>query len=215
MDFTTITTSAVVALLVNVIGVFWMKERLKQSIKYEYDQDLEKLKNSLEFELDKKKRLYEGKLAQYKKYYALMDSYSSKSRKDLFNSFNVGLIEILKDPSEENTLNYIQTIMSLQNDVSDVFLAFKNEIGGLRLEAGENLLSLFDQYIDALEVAQSKTVKFLSWMNGNITKFITDPEAINAYIQEFISSEFTVEGKQLQQIQEEMFLEMRRELGIV
>jgi hypothetical protein len=124
-------------------------------------------------------------------------------------------MEILKDPSEENTLNYIQTIMSLQNNVSDVFLTFKNEIGGLRLEAGENLLGLFDQYIDALEVAQSKTVEFLNWMNGNATKFITEPEATNTYIQEFISSEFTVEGKQLQQIQEEMFLEMRRELGIV
>ncbi|WP_199878812.1 hypothetical protein [Pseudoalteromonas sp. T1lg88] len=60
MDFTTtITTSAIVAAFVNIIGIFWLKERLKQSIKHEYDQDLEHLKKDLEYDLDKKKRLYE------------------------------------------------------------------------------------------------------------------------------------------------------------
>lgn len=67
MDLATVTASGLLAVLINVIGAFWLKERLRQSIKYEYDQDLAKLKSELDFELDKKKRLYEGKLTQYKK----------------------------------------------------------------------------------------------------------------------------------------------------
>lgn len=216
MDFTTtITTSAIVAGIVNVIGIFWLKERLKQSIKHEYDQDLEHLKKDLEYDLDRKKRLYEGKLAQYKKYYSMMDAYSTSSRRALFNSFQEGMIELLNDPSDENTLKYIRSIFALQGNISDQFLTFKNEIAGLRLEAGEELLALLDKYITHLEQAQEKTVGFLNWMNSNATKFITSPDETNAYVQKHMAEEFSASGKELIEIQEQMFREMRRELGIV
>jgi hypothetical protein len=122
MDLTTILSSGLLAVIVNVIGVFWVKERLKQSIKHEYDRDLEQLKKDLEFELDRKKKLYEGKLNQYKKYYAMMDGYSQSSRKTLFSSFQTGIIEVIQNPSEENTVKYIQKILALQGDVSDKLL---------------------------------------------------------------------------------------------
>ena len=216
MDITTtITTSALVAGLVNVIGIFWIKERLKQSIKHEYDQDLERLKKDLDFDLDKKKRLYEGKLTQYKKYYSLMDSYSANSRKALFSSFQSGMLELIQNPSDENTLKYIKRIFALQGDISGQFLTFKNEISGLRLEAGEKLLSLLDEYIDLLEKAQEKTVEFLNWMNSNATGLISAPDETNAHIQKFMSEEFSGFGGRLQETQEAMFNEMRRELGIV
>lgn len=216
MDFTTtITTSAIVAGFVNVIGIFWIKERLKQSIKHEYDQDLEHLKKDLEYDLDKKKRLYEGKLAQYKKYYSMMDSYSTSSRKVLFKSFQEGILDLIRNPSDENTLSYIKSIFALQSDISDQFLTFKNEIGGLRLEAGEDLLLLFDDYIVLLEQAQEKTVEFLNWMNSNAAQFIAQPNETNTYVQKFMEEEFSESGKGLIDIQEKMFREMRRELGIV
>ncbi|MGL4578326.1 MAG: hypothetical protein ACRCVP_05435 [Shewanella xiamenensis] len=215
MDFTTtITTSAIVAGFVNVIGIVWLKERLKQSIKHEYDQDLEHLKKDLEYDLDRKKRLYEGKLAQYKKYYYMMDSYSASSRKVLFKSFQEGILDLIQNPSDENTLSYIKSIFALQGDTSDQFLTFKNEIGGLRLEAGEDLLLLLDSYIVLLEQAQEKTVEFLNWMNSNAAQFITQPNETNTYIQKFIEEEFFDSGKELIKIQEKIFREMRRELGI-
>jgi len=215
MDLATILSSGLLAVIVNVIGVFWLKERLKQSIKHEYDRDLEQLKKDLEFELDKKKKLYEGKLTQYKKYYAIMDGYSQRSRKALFNSFQTGIIEVIKNPSEENTVNYIQNILALQGDVSDKFLTFKTEINGLRLEAGEELLHLLDQYVEKLEKTQEKTVQFMSWMNQNATNFITDPEATSKHVNDFIQLEFGAEGKELMGLQQSIFKEMRRELGIV
>lgn len=216
MDFTTtITTSAIVAVFVNVIGIFWLKERLKQSIKHEYDQDLEHLKKDLEYDLDKKKRLYEGKLAQYKKYYSMMDAYSAASRKELFKSFQDGILDLIQNPSDENTLSYIKNIFALQSDISDQFLTFKNEISGLRLEAGEDLLSLLDNYIVLLEQAQKKTDEFLNWMNSNATQFMTQPNETNAYVQKFMEKEFAESGKELIEIQEKIFREMRRELGIV
>lgn len=216
MDFVaTITTSAIIAGLVNAIGIFWLKERLKQSIKHEYDQEIEHLKKHLEFDLDKKKRLYEGKLEQYKKYHSMMDAYSNVSRVALFKSFQEGMIELLQEPSDENTLKYIKSILALQGDISDKFLAFKNEIGGLRLEAGDVLLSLIDRYIILLEQTQEKTVTFLNWMNLNAPKFITSPSETNEYVQRYIAEEFSVSGKELLEVQEKMFREMRRELGIV
>ena len=210
-----ISTSAVVTAVINTIGVFWIKERLKQSIKHEYDQDLAKLKNELEFELDKQKKLYEGKLSIYKKYYTLMDSYTAKSRKALFDGFQTGIIDVLNDPSNDNAADYIRNMLALQGDVSEIFLTFKNEINGLRLEAGEKLLQLLDEYVVSLEITQDKTVEFLQWMNTNATKFITEPEETNKIAQKYMSAELNGEGKKLIELQKKIFLEMRNELGIV
>jgi hypothetical protein len=208
-------TSAVVTAVINTIGIFWIKERLKQSIKHEYDQDLAKLKNALEFDLDKQKKLYEGKLSIYKKYYTLMDSYTAKSRKALFDGFQTGIIDVLNNPSDDNTVDYIRNMLALQGDVSEIFLTFKNEINGLRLEAGEQLLQLLDDYVVSLEITQDKTVEFLQWMNTNATKFITEPEETNKIAQEYMSEELNCEGKKLIELQKQIFLEMRNELGIV
>jgi hypothetical protein len=210
-----ISTSAIVTAVINVIGVFWIKERLKQSIKHEYDQDLAKLKNELEFDLDKQKKLYEGKLSIYKKYYTLMDSYTAKSRKALFDGFQTGIIDIINNPSTNNTADYIRNMLALQGDTSEVFLTFKNEINGLRLEAGGKLLHLLDEYVASLEITQDKTVEFMQWMNSNVTKFITEPNETNKYVQEYMTAELGGEGKTLIELQKNIFIEMRNELGIV
>ena len=210
-----ISTSAIVTAVINVIGVFWIKERLKQSIKHEYDQDLAKLKNELEFDLDKQKKLYEGKLSIYKKYYTLMDSYTAKSRKALFDGFQTGIIDIINNPSTNNTADYIRNMLALQGDTSEVFLTFKTEINGLRLEAGEKLLHLLDEYVVSLEITQDKTVEFMQWMNSNVTKFITEPNETNKYVQEYMTAELGGEGKTLIELQKKIFIEMRNELGIV
>ncbi|WP_197020983.1 hypothetical protein [Alloalcanivorax xenomutans] len=215
MDLATITASGFLALLINVIGAFWIKERLRQSIKYEYDQDLAKLKSHLDFELDKKKRLYEGKLTQYKKYFALMDSYSLEQRSALMDGFQEGIFKILENPSTENTMEYIKRIFNLKNDISDKFLMFKNEMNGLRLEAGESLLELIESYVSALEKVQERTVSFLSWMNENATTFLVQPETAQEKVQEFMQEEASGEAQELIDLQERIFREMRRELGIV
>ncbi|ONF44571.1 hypothetical protein BTO32_06225 [Marinobacter lutaoensis] len=215
MDLATITASGLLALLINVIGAFWIKERLRQSIKYEYDQDLAKLKSHLDFELDKKKRLYEGKLAQYKKYFALMDSYSLEQRRALMDGFQEGIFKILENPSTENTIEYIKKTLSLQNDISDKFLMFKNEMNGLRLEAGEPLLELIESYVSALEKVQERTVSFLNWMNQSATTFLAQPDAAQQKVQEFMQEEASGEAQELIGLQEQIFREMRRELGIV
>jgi hypothetical protein len=206
-----ISTSAVVTAVINPIVVFWVKERLKQSIRHEYDQDLAKLKNELEFDLDKQKKLYEGKLSIYKKYYTLMDSHTAKSRKDLFDGFQTGMIGFLKNPSNDNMDNYIRSMLALQGDVSEIFLTFKNEINGLRLEAGEQLLRLLDEYVVSLEIKQDKTVKFLKWMNTNATELV-ETDKID---QAFKSAELNSEEQKIIELQKQIFLEMRNELGIV
>ena len=144
-----------------------------------------------------------------------MDSYTAKSRKALFDGFQTGIIDVLNDPSGDNTADYIRNMLVLQGDVSEIFLTFKNEINGLRLEAGEKLLKLLDEYVISLEITQEKTVEFLQWMNANATKFITAPDEANRISQEYMASELNGEGKKLIDLQNQIFLEMRNELGIV
>ncbi len=66
-----------------------------------------------------------------------------------------------------------------------------------------------------LEVAQDKTVQFMTWMNSNYMLFVTEPEAAQLKISEFMNDEFSGEGEALADLQSRIFLEMRKELGIV
>ncbi len=52
-------------------------------------------------------------------------------------------------------------------------------------------------------------------MNSNAAQFIAQPNETNTYVQKFMEEEFSESGKELIDIQEKMFREMRRELGIV
>jgi hypothetical protein len=52
-------------------------------------------------------------------------------------------------------------------------------------------------------------------MNANAIKFITDPEETNRISQEYVATELNGEGKKLIDLQNQIFIEMRNELGIV
>lgn len=131
------------------------------------------------------------------------------------DGFQEGIFKILENPSTENTMEYIKRIFNLKNDISDKFLMFKNEMNGLRLEAGESLLELIESYVSALEKVQERTVSFLSWMNENATTFLVQPETAQEKVQEFMQEEASGEAQELIDLQERIFREMRRELGIV
>ncbi len=52
-------------------------------------------------------------------------------------------------------------------------------------------------------------------MNENATTFLAQPEAAQQKVQEFMQGEASGEAKELMELQEKIFREMRRELGIV
>jgi hypothetical protein len=187
---------------------------LQQSIRHEYEREMAKLRSDLEFDLDRRKRLYEGKLAQYKRYFAMLDGYSENTRRELFATFQDEFTSLIRDPSEENTISYVKVSLSLQGDLSQKFTAFKTELNGLRLEAGERMLSLLNEYVAALEPVQAQTVEFMQWMNQNFMLFVTNPEMANTRVQQFVSGEVSVHGVELKRLQDEIFQEMRRELGV-
>lgn len=215
MDFLTITASGSLAVLVQVVAWFWLKERLSRSIKHEYDVDMERLRRDLELELDKKKRLYEGKLAQYKKYFQYIDESSKAARNEIFSDLGEKMLDLIKDPSEENTVAYIQSTLMSQKDISDRFLTFKTEINGLRLEAGDNLLTLLDGYTESLEIVQNKTVSFMGSLNQDPERFVRENDAIRREIAGFMQNLQSGAGARTEKLKEEIFWEMRRELGIV
>jgi len=219
--------SAVIVGLILLQGVlaYWIKDRLRQSITYEYGVqmesikrghsiELEEMKKELEFELDKRKRLYEGKLAQYKKYFTMLDSYQERARQRVFGGFQEGMLSVINDPSGENVQRYIQSIMTVQSDLGDDYLKFKTELNGLRLEAGITLLDLLDEYIECLDVAQDQTVKFLTDANASIMASVANPNAVQGDVSQRMQDEFSEIGPELINLQSKIFFEMRRELGI-
>ncbi len=58
IDGITLTVSGVFTLLVNIIGVFWLKERLKQSISHEYDKKLEAFRNEMQSKLQHEQQVF-------------------------------------------------------------------------------------------------------------------------------------------------------------
>lgn len=206
--------SGVVAAGLNAILIFWLKERLKQSIQHEYNTDLEALKTELQLDLDRKKRLYEGKLTQYKKYLNVIDTYSQSTRRKLFSNVNEGLLSIIDDPSDENSLKYFQGIMKMQESAADAFLTFKNELNGLRLEAGGTLLDLIDECVKVLEHANDKTTDYLNTVNQNAGRIYNEPGLLQQLVDEYTNSLSTTEIRSFEDVQIDIFREMRRELRI-
>lgn len=58
IDGLTLTASGILTLLVNIIGVFWLKERLKQSISHEYSKKLETFKKEIQSELQREQQTF-------------------------------------------------------------------------------------------------------------------------------------------------------------
>lgn len=215
MDLSTVSLSVGAAVAVQFIAWYWLKERLSRSIKHEYDKDLEQLKHELMFDLDRRKKLYEGKLAQYKRYYAFIDEHSQKGRQEVFSNFGDGLIKFLRNPSDEAFAEYMSTILNAQSDLGNRFLVFKTEMNGLRLEAGEALLALLDEYTALMEVAQEQAVAFLSSANAKLPQLASQPDSIQTEIDEFMKAELGGVGGRLKELSEKIFREMRRELGVI
>ena len=58
IDGLTLTASGILALLINLVGVFWLKERLKQSIGHEYSKKLEAFKKEIQSELQHEQQVF-------------------------------------------------------------------------------------------------------------------------------------------------------------
>ncbi|MBC8659587.1 hypothetical protein H1X88_22820 [Vibrio parahaemolyticus] len=58
IDALTLSASGILAGFINVICVFWLKERLKKSITHEYSMKLEKFKKDIQSELQREQQVY-------------------------------------------------------------------------------------------------------------------------------------------------------------
>jgi len=58
IDGTTLTASGILTILINVIVVFWLKERLKQSISHEYEKKIEAFKKEIQSELQHEQQVF-------------------------------------------------------------------------------------------------------------------------------------------------------------
>ncbi|WP_414434728.1 hypothetical protein [Alloalcanivorax venustensis] len=129
-----------------------------------------------------------GKAIQYKKYFQYIDESSEAARNEIFFDLGEKKLDIIINPSEENTIAYVQSTLISQKDIGDRFLKFKTEIDGLRLEAGDNLLRLLDSYTEALEQVQNETITFMGSLNQNPERFVRANSAISKEITGFMQA---------------------------
>lgn len=58
LDLATLTTTSIATILINGIGLFWLKERMRQSINHEYSVKLEAVKKEVQSELQQGQQLF-------------------------------------------------------------------------------------------------------------------------------------------------------------
>ena len=209
-----ITASGILVAILAWLSRNWIFERLKNSIKHEYDTKLERAKKDLEFDLTRKVKIYEGKLSNYKAYLKLLDDFSERYRKELFTKLRINIKDILTENSDNAFLKYIDEVLSLQTRAASELLKFKNEVNGLRLEAGDQLLILLDQYIEQLEVVNDAQTKFFRDVNEKVLSQSISQEGIIEEFENYTNGIGKETGDKLNEIHDAIFLEMRQELSV-
>jgi hypothetical protein len=120
------------------------------------------------------------------------------------NSF----MSIIKDPSKENTAKVIQSIMENTFKIGEPLLLLKNEISGLKLESGETLLNILQEYEQEFE---SITNQSFSLMN-EIPKLLPNYTGNQIELLDKLKSKINVD--KLNTLSKAIFNQMRIELGI-
>ena len=157
-----------------------------------------------------KKRNFEVRYAEYKKYLNTLENISSLSR----ISFEKDFMEIAKDcfsniisnPQESNAaLIKLNTAMEeLTSKLRTSFTQAQNELHGLKLVCSQKLLFMINEFVSLQNELVNKSTEFMrSWK-----KYIGKEQSF------FENSNFKLLGQKANSLQEDILKQMRMELKI-
>lgn len=154
--------------IVNVLWAAFLYFNKKQ-----HDRALETLRHSLNLDLEKRKRMYEMKAAQFEKYFRMADDFGKKHRVDLPNKLLPILDEYMngylsaeekgdKAASTAAIAKFSSQIARIVNDGMSEYLSLKAETNSLKLIASDALAAIFDNVQKAYEGAFQLTSEFMN-----------------------------------------------------
>jgi len=159
---------------------------------------------------EKRKRNFEVRFAEYKKYLQTMEEISEASRVDFEKIFSESISanfkNILENPENSNDalLALNDSMNTLTGNLRESFTKATNELHGLRLVCSEKLLNLIDEFVQLQRELMDHSVSIMSnWQNIDIQ----NPEA-------FLSGEMKQKASRVQYLYDEIIKQMRKELRI-
>ncbi len=128
----------------------------------------------------------------------------------LFSIMHRGFSEILQSESEDALYKFNQELWGMLNEEQGRVFEFKKEINGFKLQAGANLLALINEFERLMEGAMDETKAIFDLVKHRL---VHEPEKFAAEGAESIPYNSDRLAK-IKEVQDKIFWEMRRELGI-
>lgn len=193
------------------VFALWIRTRLEKSVQHEYDKEIEKHKTQLAAVFEREKKLYDGKLLQYKKYNRDIFEVSIKMKEYLRKDLKEAILGAGKLDGEKKTQQIKSGIGALITALEDNFYKIKLELQSLKLESGPTLLKVVKQFETALQLDFDNSIKIFRKLISEIEEIIKKPDLLVTRFEAEIDQR--AEFKVLE-LHDMVFHEMRRELGL-
>ena len=184
--------------------------------KKRHERELEALKHTYNLDLEKRKKMYEMKAAQFEKYFRMIDDFGKRQQVDIakrmqpiFNKFMEDSLKAsdLGDKKAETTAitTFSSQISDITNEGMDQYLSLKSETNSLKLIASDELALLFDELQASYDSAFNATQEFMS-------KFVELAMANNQEEIQRCQETMAKQGNIIKENAEKLMNQMRKEL---
>jgi hypothetical protein len=197
--------------IVNVLWVGFMYFNKKR-----HEREIESLKHSYNLDLEKRKKMYEMKAAQFEKYFKMIDDFGKRQQVDIpkrmqpiFNEYMENYLKASDSGDKTAETAAITTFSSqiseITNEGMEQYLSLQSETNSLKLIASDELALLFDELQVSYDRAFNATQEFISRFVELTMK--NNQEEIQRY-QETMKTH----GNDIKAAAEKLMNQMRKEL---
>ena len=157
-----------------------------------------------------KKRNFEVRYTEYKKYLNTLENISSLSRitfeKDFMKIANDCFSDILSNPQDSNAalIRLNSGLQELTANLRTSFTQAQNELHGLKLVCSQNLLDMINEFISLQNELISKSTEFM----GRWKEYVGKEQSF------FENNSFKELGQRANSLYEDILKQMRKELKI-
>jgi predicted outer membrane lipoprotein len=192
-----------------VIFIYFNKKR--------HERELESLKHSYSLDLEKRKKMYEMKAAQFEKYFRMIDDFGKRQQVDIVKRMQPIINKFMEDYLKSTEcgdkkaetaaiITFSSQISDLTNEGMEQYLSLKSETNSLKLIASDDLAILFDELQESYDDAFNATQEFMS-------KFVKLTMENNEEEMQRSQKTITTLGNNIKQKAEKLMIQMRKELN--
>lgn len=192
-----------------VVFIYFNKKR--------HERELESLKHSYSLDLEKRKKMYEMKAAQFEKYFRMIDDFGKRQQVDIVKRMQPVINKFMEDYLKSTEcgdkkaetaaiITFSSKISDLTNEGMEQYLSLKSETNSLKLIASDDLAILFDELQELYDDAFNATQEFMS-------KFVKLTMENNEEEMQHSQKTITTLGNNIKQKAEKLMIQMRKELN--